>query len=498
MKFKFFKENFWFIIVLSVFLLLFLSYNNNFYTDNSYNVLKFSEQFKNYNSFNYYDHSFNNIIVEKPFFYETIIGFFNKFFSFKIIHLFLLLFFSSSLYLVYLISFKISESKTSAIVSLLLYSSSIIFYFSVFSFDSFLLSVPLILLFFYFIITKQFDFKKIFFLSLLLSLLDFKSFFLIYVLSFSYFIFLSKSEKINNRISELNFILILSTIFFVSLVFRENLQFLGLKVLYPNLPLKLFFEIINPKNIVFRLYSSSIIVLLLGVFGVMVSYSKKVEKSYIVISSFFVSLILLFLTNNFFYIFFLGVSSSILSSFSINYFLQFVNLSKFKNYNGVIYFSFIFFLLFFNILQSFYDFEHYKAQFYVDTDKLEVYNMILKYNSSFGFEDDYNSFFRVFSPLEDSFKTEYFSGKDSFVTYEFNYVDTPNLFYNYYNIILNSKSNVEVISLLKKYNVRFLIFYNKPFYLNDNVIEKDCFKKIYENNNNNNNNNNIFLYEFKC
>ena len=293
-EFKTLKNKYLYIIIFSTLILLFLSYNynfnNSFYDNNSYNVLKYSESFKNNYKIDYYDGSFNNIIVEKTFFLEVIIGFLNKFIPLNFLHLFFLILFSYSLYLVYIISFKITDSKTSSILALILYSTSIVFYYSIFSFTSFI-SIPLILLFFYYVITKNFNFQKILVLTLLLTLLDFKSIFLIYTLTISYFIFISKSEKTDGRITELNFILILTTIFFITLTFRENLQLLGLKVLFQNLPLELFLKIVNPKNILLRLYSSSIILLLLGTFGIIISYSKKIEKSYIIIASFFTSLI---------------------------------------------------------------------------------------------------------------------------------------------------------------------------------------------------------------
>ncbi len=487
LEFKTLKNYFYIIILIAVLILLFLSFKNNFFTDSSYKTLKYIEEFKVKNSFDYYENSFNNIIVEKTFFYETIIGFLHKFLSLKIIHLFLLLFFSSSLYLIYIISFKISESKTAAVLSLILYSTSITFYASIFSLESFLISTPIILLFFYFIITKNFDWKKTFFLSILLSLLDFKSFFVIYVLSFSYFIFLSKSENTNSKISELNFILILTTIFFITITFRENLQLLGLKVLFENLPLQLFLKILDAKNILLRLYSSSIILLLLGVLGIIIAYTKKIEKSYIIISSFFISLFLVLITNNYFYILFLAISSSILASFSYNYFLQFLNLSKFKTYKKFLSFTIILLVLSLNLTQTFSDFNFYKKEFYISKEKFEVYNIIKEKTSYNSYDYD----FKIFCLLKDSYKTEYFTKKSVFINYDFNYVDTPNLFYNYYNIILNSKSNVEVINILKKYNIKFLIFEKKPFYLNKDVIEKECFKKLYDKNN-------ILLYEFTC
>ena len=183
----------------------------------------------------------------------------------------------------------------------------------------------------------------------------------------------------------------------------------------------------------------------------------------------------------------LGVSSAILSSFTIDYYLQFINLSIFKKYKKIITFTIIILILSLNILQTFYDLKFYEKNYSVPKERMEVYNIIKNNNKINDINNINNDGFKIFVPLKYSFQAEYFTKKDSFIDYNFNYVDNPNVFYNYYTILLNGKSNVEVINILKKYNVKYLYFEKQPFYLKSNVIEKSCFTKLKEN-----------FYEFKC
>jgi hypothetical protein len=86
---------------------------------------------------------------------------------------------------------------------------------------------------------------------------------------------------------------------------------------------------------------------------------------------------------------------------------------------------------------------------------------------------------RVFAKIYMAEKTEYYTGKDTFISRDFTGVQDSNSYYTDYLNIINSLSSIQALRILQDNNIDLLVFKEDdlPFFLSEEVIERRCFEE---------------------
>jgi len=385
---------------------------------------------------------------------------------------FIMIIYSVSIFLVYLMSLKLTQSPTAAWFSVLLSGSSPIFLSNALSYNEVLISLPIILFSVYLMTQQKISMSTLTFSFIILVLLNFSGTYLIMII-LTYLLILSTiGLKINEEIREsvIIMIAIMIGIFTIySIIFQDYSKF---PVFYNNLPTGLLIENLSPLSMLSRLFAPGLIVILFAALGSYYLISKANERGILPFSVLTVGVILSLISSEKLFLAIFAMGASIVGSYGISKFLQWISISKIGSYKKTFFLLLGLFIVFLGITQTVFMFSEIRDGF-PSEDEIGAYEYIK------GLEEN-----KIFTRIAMAEKAEYYTGKDVFINRDFTGIQDSNSYHNDYLNIVNALSSIQALSLMEDNNIDILIFNegNMPFFLSEEVIEIRCFEETIFNN----------------
>lgn len=435
---------------------------------NDYSTLQQLKHLKDTGGLMVHDGSFGGHTIYSIPFFVVITYIFSLIFPLIVVKAIMLLAFSASIYLVYIISFKITESPFASLFSTMFAGMSTAYISTSAGFGAYLLAIPLTLLLAYLIITKNYNINWIMLVFIPLTLLNLSSLYFLIAMLVSYFIYINYGKRPKNVISEL-MIIFASAIMIVIMIFYYNaLRLNGISIFYNNIPSEILSGMLGATAIVSSALSVGLLLLLLAIGGVFIAYFNKLSRSYIIISLFAVSLAASLFGGGQFIPILLTFTGAILSAHSINYLFQFISLSKLSKHRELIAAAFVIIaaasLLPFSIPSI------YAASYAPPSQGLQDAYGYLSQNMKGG---------ELFlANLSIAGQAEYYTGKDAFIDNDFSGIRNSELYYHDYKLLFDTRSTVEALRISSNNNVRYILIGPNdkiPFYLTKGVVDSECF-----------------------
>jgi hypothetical protein len=432
------------------------------------------------NSFRLEEGSFNNRPVMRLQGFELIAMLLEKLGSYNFAIIFMIAIFSSSAFLVYLISLKSTESPTAAWFSALLISTSPLLIINSLSYHELLFALPLMLMFLYFFMQNKLNITALIFSFVILTFLNLASFYLLFILII-YFLIMN-AIGIKNEKKEFESVLLMLIIFFgVLTIFSIVFQDFGrIPIFYNNLPTELLIQNFSGFSLLYRIFSPGLIVVLFSAVGAYYIISRANEKAVLPLSMLIGGVILSVIGSEKLFLAIFGISASIIAAHGVSYFLQWISISKASEYKKIIFLILAIIIAVSGLTQGLIGYNNIKSNS-ASEDELLAFQFV----SNLAHKN-------IFVPLELTSRTEYYTKKNVFIKGDFTGVYDSNIYYDKYSQLMNTRSSVEALRLLNENDIGIMIFYSNelPFYLNEEVIEKTCFTRY--------NFNSLSVFEVDC
>ena len=451
------------------FLLVSLMATTNAFQESDYPILQNLAHIKNTGSVRVHDNSFGGHNIYRIQFFEIISYLLSLVLPLIAVKGIMIIVFSVSIYLVYIISFKITESPFASVFATIFAGTSTAFISSAAGFNDYLIAIPLILSLAYLIIAKNYNINWIMLLFIPLTLLNLSSLYFLLALVISYFIYINYGKKPNNVISELMIIFASVIMVVIMIFFYKALSLNGISIFYNNVPGEIVKGMLSVSSIISAALNIGPLLLLLAIGGLFIAYFNKLSRSYIIISLFAVSMLASILGSNQFLFVLFTFTGAILSAHSINYLFQFVSLSKISRYRQVIAVAFAIIVVVSSMLLS---------VPYIFSSSLRPPTQDMREAYSYLSNTSANQLYLV--NLSYAGQAEYYTGHDAFIDNDFSGIKNSGLYYHDYKELFDAKSTVEALRIASKNNVGYILIGPNdkfPFYLTKSAIDTSCFRK---------------------
>lgn len=276
--------------------------------------------------------------------------------------------------------------------------------------------------------------------------------------------------------------------------FKKPFEMYGLATIFGNVPHRIADTYFSTITLPEAITTLGFLPLLFGVFAI---YSKvfnpneREKSAYLLVSFVFVLAFSIWqkVMELEFALMMLGISLSILASFSFRDFISFVKQTKMSKEKELIVASFIFLLLLTLLIPS--------ISYAYSQSRINNNEELAKSLSWLG-ENGRNA--SVMSSPKEGFAISYFSGKKPVLDNSFLLIQNSNAVYEDMFKIYTTPFETEALSLLNKHGIEYIIFddaVRKEFGISEirYVGDKSCFSEAY---NNKDRLNPIIIYDVRC
>lgn len=389
------------------------------------------------------------------------------------------LFASSLVFVVFLFSFHVSRSESSALISA--FAAGLVPVFFVNSLNNasiYSLVFPLFFLSLYYFLKTIGDSKFLWKFLVVLGLLSLThASSLILVFSLLVYVFLIKIQGFKKSVKEPELLLFsLFLVLWVNLtIYKRAFMLHGSSVIYQNIPVQLIFDSFKEVSFVEGLYWIGVVPLLFGavsVYGSVFSFRKKSVSVLIALCLTLFLLLWFKLINIFVGLSFLGVALSILASFSIDKFLNNLLYLKFKFAYafGVFLIVFLIFASFIPALSSGY----HKALVVPSIGDRSAFEWVAN-------NTDESSVVLVLP--EEGSAMSYFAARRNIIDENFLLISNIDVRYKEARFIFSDRFLIPALTKLNYYSVDYILVseFNK---LNNNIsslfyADDNCVKRVY-------------------
>jgi len=473
-----------FIFLLVLSLRLFFAFQTKTFESDAYNTIRQVEHIKHYLFPIYHDNlSYGGrIIIQLPLF-NYILSFFSIFIPLNIVgKLIPNIFASLIVFVVYFFSKEIAKNK--GISLLAAFTSGFVPIFFVRTLNNisvYTLAIPLMLFVLYSFIktNKNKKYLSCFIISLLL-LRILSPLVILIILTFLVYLLLLKLERMKITKTELEVILfsVFIVVWSLFLAFKKPLLVHGLGVIWKNIPKSMLAQYFSQFNPFEALYYIGIVPLLFGVFSIYEYSTKKRNKDmYLLVS--FALLVLVFLWLRFLELdvglMLFGLALVLLFSKTYNSLMIFLNKTKFakvKPFIGVFLFILILFTSVFPSIS--YAHSHIYKKSVPDSEIKAL--LWLRNNSD---KEDV-----ILGSIEEGYLITAIAKRKNVADKNFLLIEDADQRLRDIDFIYNTLYETAAVSLLNKYNVKYIIFSDitKRYYGIEklNFISEKCFKLVYD------------------
>ena len=385
--------------------------------------------------------------------------------SWTFTRIFMMISFSLSVLLVYLISLKTTQSPAASWFAVLLASTSPIVLKNALSYNELLFSIPIILFITYLFVQKRMPLGLIIFSFALLTLLNFSSVYLLVIMILYYLIMNATGTRAEKNSYEA---FIISSFVFIGILTLYMVLFQDynrIPVFYNNMPTGMLMELYSPISLVGRLLGPGLLVIFFAALGSYHIISRANEKALLPFSMLIGgSLMSLFFADKMSIALF-AMGAFMVAGHGISMMLQWLSISKAAHFIRIIFIILALVIAGSGITQSIIAINDVKNNFASD-DELRAYDYISNLQHE-----------RIFTTMDKATRTAYYTGKNVFINDDFRGIYDSNYYYNKYVQLLNSRSTVEALMVLREENIGILLFREDdiPFYLQEDVIDYRCF-----------------------
>ncbi len=433
-------------------------------------------------------------IVFPPASYYLMALFYKSNFLLKLINALL---YSSITFLAYFIAFDLSKNKNASLFSAAMASFLPAFFAkTISSITPYSLFIPLIFLFFLAFLRLKFE-QYIYLAIALAFMLPRTSLAAVFIVP-TLILYLILIRLLNLHPEKKEAEMMLLSVFVIPwatfIFFKKPFEMYGLATIFGNIPHRIADTYFSTITLPEAITTLGFLPLLFGVFAI---YSKvfnpnEREKSAYLLISFVIVLAFSIWQKVMeldFAMIMLGISLSILASFSFRDFVSFVKKTKMSKEKEVIVASFIFLLLLTLLIPSI---SYAYAQSKINNNK-----ELSKALAWLG-ENDKNA--SVLSTPKEGFIIYYLSEKRPVLDNSFLLVQNSNSIYEDMYSIYTTPFETDALSLLNKYGIGYIIFddaVRNDFKINEikYVNDKSCFNEAY---NNQDPDNLVIIYDVRC
>ncbi len=315
--------------------------------------------------------------------------------------------------------------------------------------------------------------KGFIFLTFLLALIHPSAFLLLIALIFYTVISSTEGLMISKLKKELILFSVFLILFIEFIIYQRAFLEYGMAVIWGNVPYQIFSRYFNFNFLEF-IYKIGIFPLFFGLIGIIIAFYKKMENVFLLISVIFSTLLLLWfrLIDAVVGMMFLGVALIIISSIALKAVFVYLSKTKLSKYKSFFYLVVVFLLILTLIIPSFIDASSSLKEI---PSKYEM--LLLDWIKENALPD-----VTVLAPIEKGFLILDVAKKRTVIDNNFLLAPDTTQRFKDVNTIYSTKSEVEALELIKKYNVDYIflpveieIKYGRVKWLYD----KACFEQIF-------------------
>ena len=412
-------------------------------------------------------------VLYSPVFYY-IMAFFKGIFGDLALKLIPGLFLSLLVFIVYFSAKKLTnDNNLSLFVALMSGFIPIIFAETMNKISIYSLILPILFCLAYLFMEFNGNIKLFLFLMFLLTLLHPSVF--LFLIALIFYILILSTE--NLEMSKLKKELILFSIFLILfvefLIYKKAFLEYGMSVIWGNVPYQILTHYFNFSFLEF-IYKIGILPIIFGFIGIIIAFYKKIESSFLLISIIFSTLFLLWfrLIDAIVGMIFLAIALVIISAVGLKVMLNYLERTKLKKPKLIFYSGLIILFILTLFVPSYIDASNNLKEI---PNNYEI--LVLEWIKDNALPD-----VSVLAPIEKGFLVEEIAGKRTVI--DKNFLLAPDTSERYRDIetIYSTKSEVEALEIIKKYNIDYILLpveielkYKGVKWLDD----KHCFEQAF-------------------
>ena len=379
---------------------------------------------------------------------------------------------------IFLISKRLTgKTKTSLLVSFISIFIPANISFTLNTFAPYSLMIPLIFLTLYLLMDIKKSTKYFIFATVIGALLH-PSFLLLIIAFVMYpiLIKLAGFEPDRTRLEAILFSMLL-TLWVVFVIYKNALLMHGAAAVWQNIPQQILKNYFSGINILEAIYKIGLVPLLAGILIIYKYISSKMNKEIYLLISFVLSVIILtalHLLKPDFGMAFTGIILTILFGVFLSNFWDYLNNARVKIMRIALISLILAALVFTNIVPSFI----YIQKSIEDADITETYDALVWIRENTESSDV------ILSSLEEGHLVTYFAKRPNVIDENFLYQEDAETRLDDTNSIYGTRYSTEAISLLNKYNVKYVMFTPqtaKTYNLQSlRFLNEACFQLVYD------------------
>jgi len=315
--------------------------------------------------------------------------------------------------------------------------------------------------------------KQFIFFTFLLALLHPSGIILLIALIFCVVISSTEGLRLSKLKNELILFCIFLILFVEFLIYKKAFLEYGLTVIWGNVPYQMLARYFNFSFLEF-IYKVGVLPLLFGLVGIIISFYKKREKLFLLISVIFSTLFLLWfrLIDVVVGMMILSIALIIISGVALKSFSSYLEKTKLPKYQSFFYLGIMFLFVLTLAIPSFIDASNNLKEIPNDYEIL-----VLNWIKENALPD-----VTVLAPIEKGFLIMDVAEKRTVIDNNFLLAPSTTERFDDVETIYSTNSEVEALELLQKYNVDYIflpiemeIKYGKVKWLDD----KTCFERVF-------------------